>query len=198
VHRSSYAPIKRILDFTAAVVFSPIWILLSLGVAAVIRLDSPGAVMYRQERVGRRGNTFMLYKFRTMVHDAEMDGPKFASLDDPRITRVGRFLRKSRLDELPQLWNVIKGDLSIVGPRPERPIFVNKFRSEIPFYDSRHLIRPGLTGWAQVNYRYADDTAETVEKLTYDLYYVKNSSVWLDMRILGMSIWTVLTGSGAR
>jgi lipopolysaccharide/colanic/teichoic acid biosynthesis glycosyltransferase len=133
-----------------------------------------------------------------MIPDAEPHGPRFTSVDDPRLTRVGRFLRKTRLDEIPQLWNVLRGDLSLVGPRPERPLFVAQFERTIPFYSSRALIRPGVTGWAQVNYGYADDEAETVEKLTYDLYYVKNSSVWLDLHILSKSVWTVFTGSGAR
>jgi lipopolysaccharide/colanic/teichoic acid biosynthesis glycosyltransferase len=133
-----------------------------------------------------------------MVNNAESSGPQFAKPNDPRLTRIGGFLRKSRIDEVPQLWNVLKGDLSLVGPRPERPIFVGQDSRSIPFYDSRHLIRPGVTGWAQVNFGYADDGADAIEKLTYDLYYVKYSSVWLDVHILGLSIWTVLSGFGAR
>jgi lipopolysaccharide/colanic/teichoic acid biosynthesis glycosyltransferase len=164
----------------------------------VVKLDSPGPALYHQKRTGRNEKPFTLHKFRTMGVDAEVGGPRFAALDDPRITRVGRFLRKSRLDEIPQLWNVLRGDLSIVGPRPERPVFVEEYERAIPFYGSRHLIRPGVTGWAQVNYGYADDEADTVEKLTYDLYYVKHQSVWLDLHILGLSVWTVLTGFGAR
>ena len=121
-----------------------------------------------------------------------------ASEGDSRITPIGRHLRKFRLDELPQLWNVLKGDLSLVGPRPEQPVFVEQFTRTIPFYNDRHLIRPGITGWAQVNYGYADDEADTIEKLTYDLYYVKNASPWLDIHIFGKSIWTVLSGFGAQ
>ena len=198
VERSGYAPVKRFIDVIAVIVTAPLWLLLGAGVWVVVKMDSPGKAIYAQPRVGRNGKVFTLYKFRTMVEDAEDDGPKFAAVDDPRITTTGRFLRKSRLDEIPQLWNVVKGDLTIVGPRPERPMFVEKFEQVIPFYGSRTVVRPGVTGWAQVKYGYADDEADTVEKLTYDLYYIKHSSLWLDLQILGMSVWTVLTGSGAR
>jgi exopolysaccharide biosynthesis polyprenyl glycosylphosphotransferase len=198
VARSSYAPAKHAIDFVLTVISAPLWLVLGAAVWVTVKLDSPGPALYHQARTGRNDKPFTLHKFRTMVLNAEEDGPRFAAPDDPRITRTGRFLRKSRLDEIPQLWNVLRGDLSIVGPRPERPVFVEEYEETIPFYGSRHLIRPGVTGWAQVNYGYADDEAEAVEKLTYDLYYVKNSSVWLDLNILGMSVWTVLTGSGAR
>ncbi len=198
VERSSYAPVKHGIDVVLTVLTAPIWLLVGAVVWGAIRLESPGPALYHQRRIGRNDREFTLHKFRTMRHDAEEDGPQFATLDDPRITSVGRFLRKSRLDEIPQLWNVLRGDLSIVGPRPERPVFVEEYERTIPFYGSRHLIRPGVTGWAQVNYGYADDEADAVEKLTYDLYYVKNSGVWLDLQILGMSIWTVLSGFGAR
>ena len=198
VARSSYAPFKRILDVFVVALTLPIWILVSVVVGIIVRLDSGGPVLYSQERVGRDGRIFTLTKFRTMVDGAEAMGPVFAAEDDPRITRVGRFLRKSRLDEFPQLWSVLKGDMSLIGPRPERPVFVEEYRREIPFYGSRLLVRPGVTGWAQVNYGYADHLAEAVEKLTYDLFYIKHSSFWLDLQILGRSVWTVLTGSGAR
>jgi len=198
VHRGSYAPVKRVLDVIVVALTLPLWVPLALIVAVVVRLDSPGQILYSQPRVGRDGRIFTLTKFRTMVDDAEASGPQFTSQDDPRITRTGNFLRKSRLDELPQLWSVLRGELSLIGPRPERPVFVEEFSSEIPFYEARHLIRPGVTGWAQVNYGYADDEAETIEKLTYDLFYIKHSSFWLDFQIIGKSIWTVLTGFGAR
>ncbi len=198
VSRGKYAPVKRMLDVFLAAVTIPIWVPVAAVVALVVRLDSRGPVLYRQPRVGRGGRVFTLTKFRTMVVGAEAAGPQFTSPDDPRITRMGHFLRKSRLDELPQLWSVLKGELSLIGPRPERPVFVAEFTREIPFYEARHLIRPGVTGWAQVNYGYADDQAETIEKLTYDLFYIKHSSFWLDLQILGKSIWTVLTGFGAR
>ena len=133
-----------------------------------------------------------------MVMDAEKNGPQFAAHGDDRLTRVGRWLRRFRIDELPQLWNVLKGDLSLVGPRPERPEFTDQFERSIPFYAYRHLIRPGVTGWAQVWYGYADDQADTIDKLTYDLFYLKHMSPWLDLQILGRSIWTMLSGFGAR
>jgi lipopolysaccharide/colanic/teichoic acid biosynthesis glycosyltransferase len=139
-----------------------------------------------------------MYKFRTMVPDAEKDGPQFAKEGDVRLIPGGGALRKSRLDEIPQLWNVLRGDMSLVGPRAEQVPFVDSFREQIPFYEHRHLVRPGVTGWAQVNYGYADDEADTVEKLTYDLYYIKNMSPVMDIRVLWKSVWTVLTGAGAR
>ncbi|MEN8238776.1 MAG: exopolysaccharide biosynthesis polyprenyl glycosylphosphotransferase [Actinomycetota bacterium] len=198
VHRSRFAPAKRIIDVLLVLVTLPLWIALAAITWVAVKIDSRGPALYLQERVGRNGDRFTLVKFRTMINDAEAGGPQFASKKDPRITRVGRFLRTSRLDETPQLWNVLMGDLSLVGPRPERPVFVEHFSNTIPFYDSRHLIRPGVTGWAQVHYGYADGDADTVEKLTYDLYYVKHSSIWLDIHVFGQSVWTVLTGSGAR
>jgi exopolysaccharide biosynthesis polyprenyl glycosylphosphotransferase len=199
VHRSGFAPVKRALDVVLVIVTLPIWLALAAIVLVVVKIDSPGApAIYRQDRVGRNGDPFTLIKFRTMIEDAESDGPQFASKNDPRITKVGKFLRLTRLDEIPQLWNVLVGDLSLVGPRPERPVFVDRFTRTIPFYASRSLIRPGVTGWAQVHYGYADGEADTVEKLTFDLYYVKYSSIWLDIHILGKSVWTVITGFGAR
>ncbi len=133
-----------------------------------------------------------------MYLNSETEGPRFASLDDPRITPVGRLLRRLRLDEVPQLWNVIRGDLSLVGPRPEQQKFVAEFADQIPFYLDRHLVRPGITGWAQVNLGYAETVEETIEKLKYDLFYIKHMSVWMDLRILLRSVATVLTGSGSR
>ena len=198
VHANGYGPLKRAIDVVLVLVTAPVWLLVGGVIAMAVRLGSPGPVVYRQEREGREGDVFTLYKFRTMVEDAELDGPKFAAENDPRLTSVGRWLRKTRMDELPQLWNVLMGDLSLVGPRPERPVFVAEFSRTIPFYASRQLVRPGVTGWAQVNYGYADDEADTVEKLTYDLYYVKHMSFGLDLQILGRSVWTVLTGFGAR
>jgi exopolysaccharide biosynthesis polyprenyl glycosylphosphotransferase len=198
VHRSGFAPVKRIIDIVLVLLTLPLWIALAAITWVVVKIDSRGPALYRQERVGRDGETFTLVKFRTMINDAEASGPQFASKDDPRITRVGWFLRRSRLDEIPQLWTVLVGDLSLVGPRPERPVFVEHYSQTIPFYDSRLLIRPGITGWAQVHYGYADGDADAVEKLTFDLYYVKHSSVWLDIHIFGQSVWTVLTGFGAR
>jgi len=198
VSRNQYADFKRSVDFFLTVVTAPLWLFLAALIWMAVKFDSHGPAIYTQERVGHDGSTFTLYKFRTMVTDAEANGPQFASTHDDRLTRVGRYLRRIRLDEIPQLWNVLKGDLSLVGPRPERPVWTEQFEESIPFYGYRHLIRPGVTGWAQVNYGYADDEADTVEKLTFDLYYVKHMSLWLDLRILGSSMWTVLSGFGAR
>jgi lipopolysaccharide/colanic/teichoic acid biosynthesis glycosyltransferase len=139
-----------------------------------------------------------MYKFRTMYVNSDNAPQVWAQKDDPRVTPVGKILRAFRLDELPQLWNVLKGDLSLVGPRPEQIPFVERFGQTIPFYTHRHLIRPGVTGWAQVNFGYADNEIETVEKLSYDLYYLKHVSPWLDLSILGRSVWTVLSGFGAQ
>ena len=189
---------KAIVDILAVLVTIPIWVPLAGVIALAVRFTSPGPVIFKQVRIGKDGHPFTLYKFRTMVVDAEEQGPRFATKDDPRLTAVGRSLRRFRVDELPQLYNVLKGDLALVGPRPEQARFVDRFKTEIPFYSHRHLVRPGVTGWAQVNYGYADDQAETIDKLTYDLYYVKHMSPWLDLHVLGRSIWTVLSGFGAR
>jgi len=167
-------------------------------VILAIKLDSSGPILYRQKRVGRGGVTFFCYKFRTMRQDAEADtGPTWAGDDDPRITRVGRFLRASRLDEIPQLWCVVKGDMAFVGPRPERPEFVEMLTKAIPYYPVRHVVRPGITGWAQVKYKYGNTVQDAKEKLQYDLYYIKNASLGLDMMIMFQTIKIVLLGRGA-
>jgi lipopolysaccharide/colanic/teichoic acid biosynthesis glycosyltransferase len=196
--RGLYVGLKRVIDVFLVVVTAPIWVLLSGLISLVIRLDSNGPVIFAQERAGRAGKPFVLYKFRTMIADADANGAQFAVPDDERLTRVGRGLRRFRVDELPQLWNVLKGDLSLVGPRPEQLPFVERFGQTIPFYTHRHLIRPGVTGWAQVNFGYADNEIDTVEKLSYDLYYLKHVSPWLDLSILGRSVWTILSGFGAQ
>ena len=193
-----WLPGKRSLDVLLTILSAPLWLPLGLLISLYVKLTDPGFSIFRQARVGLNGASFTMYKFRTMDLDAEKDGPQFAKESDPRLIRGGAFLRKSRLDEIPQLWNVLTGDMSLVGPRAEQVPFVEKFRMEIPFYDHRHMVRPGITGWAQVNYRYADDQAETVEKLTYDLHYIKHMSPVMDLRIFAKSIWTVLTGAGAR
>ena len=163
------------------------------------KLSSPGPVLYQQKRVGRGGATFYCYKFRTMRQDAEADtGATWATDDDPRITRVGKFLRASRLDEIPQLWCVLKGDMHFVGPRPERPEFVEWLSREIPYYGVRHMVRPGITGWAQVQYKYGNTLDDAREKLQYDLFYIKNASVGLDFLILFQTIKIVLLGRGAQ
>ena len=196
--RGVYVGLKRAIDIVLVTLTAPIWLLLSGIIAIVIRLDSNGPVIFAQPRAGRGGKPFVLYKFRTMVREADATGAQFAVPDDERLTRVGRGLRRFRVDELPQLWNVLKGDLSLVGPRPEQIPFVERFGQTIPFYTHRHLIRPGVTGWAQVNFGYADNEIDTVEKLSYDLYYLKHVSPWLDLSILGRSVWTVLSGFGAQ
>jgi lipopolysaccharide/colanic/teichoic acid biosynthesis glycosyltransferase len=193
-----WLPGKRVFDTFVAAVLAPIWLLLGALVGVYIRSTTKGPAVFRQNRVGFEGQPFTMYKFRTMSEDAEKDGPSFAKLDDFRLIRGGKFLRKSRLDEIPQLWNVMKGDMSLVGPRAEQVPFVTAFSQQIPFYENRHLVRPGVTGWAQVNYGYADDEADTIEKLTYDLYYIKHMSPVMDLRVLWKSVWTVLTGAGAR
>lgn len=193
-----WLPGKRFFDFLLSLVTAPLWLPLGALVALYVKVSDPGFTIFRQERVGLNGKTFTMYKLRTMDLDAEKHGARFATEDDPRLIKGGRFLRKSRLDEIPQLWNVLRGDMSLVGPRAEQVPFVSGFRQEIPFYDHRHMVRPGITGWAQVNYGYADDQAETIEKLTYDLYYIKHMSPVMDLRIFWKSIWTVLTGAGAR
>lgn len=168
-------------------------------IALAVKLSSPGEVFYRQKRVGQNGTIFYCYKFRTMRADAEADcGATWASDDDPRITRVGKFLRTTRLDEIPQLWNVLHGDMGFVGPRPERPEFVEWLSREIPFYRLRHVIRPGLTGWAQVRYKYGNTVEDSKEKLQYDLYYIKNCSLGLDLLIMFETVKTVLLGRGAQ
>ena len=168
-------------------------------VILAIKLDSSGPVLYRQKRVGRGGVTFYCFKFRTMRQDAEADtGPTWAGDDDPRITRVGKFLRASRLDEIPQLWCVVKGDMAFVGPRPERPEFVEMLTKAIPYYPVRHVVRPGITGWAQVNYKYGSNAEDALHKLQFDLYYVKNHTLFLDLLILIKTVKVVLAGEGAQ
>ncbi|NQV06510.1 sugar transferase [bacterium] len=196
--RAPYVRTKRLSDTAMVVLTSPIVLLLGLVISAAIKIDTRGPVIFKQRRIGLEGEPFTLYKFRTMHTRHEMATARFAGRKDQRVTRAGRFLRKMRVDELPQLWNVLRGDLSLVGPRPEQAPFVETFSETIPFYTHRHLVRPGITGWAQVNFGYADSEADTIEKLSFDLYYVKHLSPWLDLEILGRSVWTVLSGYGAR
>lgn len=168
-------------------------------VVLAIKLDSKGPILYRQQRVGRNGVPFYVNKFRTMRQDAEAEtGPTWAGEDDPRITWVGKFLRASRLDEIPQLWNVLRGDMGFVGPRPERPEFVEWLTREIPYYPVRHVIRPGVTGWAQVRYKYGNTVEDAKEKLQFDLYYIKNISLGLDLMIMFQTVKTVILGRGAQ
>jgi sugar transferase (PEP-CTERM system associated) len=192
------ATVKRALDLLAASVGVVLAAPVMLLVAAAIRLSSDGTALYHQERVGRHGRLFTVHKFRSMRMDAEAtSGAVWASTDDPRITPLGRFLRRSRFDELPQLWNVLKGDMSFVGPRPERPEFVRQLTEKIPFYGQRHVVRPGLTGWAQVRYTYGASVEDALMKLQYDLYYIKNLSLALDLYIIFSTIKTVVLRRGA-
>ena len=171
---------------------------LFLLVAFLIKVDSPGPVFYRQVRVGLRGRPFSIWKFRSMVQDAENAGAQWAQADDPRISRVGWWLRKTRVDEFPQLINVLRGEMSLVGPRPERPVFVQDLRKTIPYYDLRHTVRPGITGWAQVKFRYGASAEDAHMKLQYDLYYVKRLSFGIDMSILVQTVRVMLLGEGAQ
>jgi sugar transferase (PEP-CTERM system associated) len=190
---------KRLVDIGASLLGLLLALPLGLLAAAAVRLTSPGPVLYRQRRVGQHGRVFVLYKFRSMRADAESTtGAVWATRNDARITPVGRFMRNTRIDELPQLWNVLRGDMSLVGPRPERPEFVTALTKDIPFYGQRHMVKPGVTGWAQVSYSYADSIESTLEKLQYDLFYIKNLSLSLDFFILFKTIKTVLMRKGAQ
>jgi lipopolysaccharide/colanic/teichoic acid biosynthesis glycosyltransferase len=166
-------------------------------VAVLVRLTSHGPALYHQERVGQHGDSFVIHKFRTMRSDAEREtGAVWAKADDPRITRLGRILRRTRLDELPQLWNVLKGQMSFVGPRPERPEFVRQLTQEIPFYGQRHVVKPGVTGWAQVKYTYGASVEDALEKLQYDLFYIKHLSLAFDLFVIFATAKVVLLRRG--
>ena len=196
---SFFRLLRRGLNFSFAFAGTVISLPLLPFIVLAVKLGSSGPVLYRQQRVGRRGRIFYCYKFRTMRQDAEADtGATWALDDDPRITRVGKFLRASRLDEIPQLWCVLKGDMHFVGPRPERPEFVEWLSKEIPYYGVRHVVRPGITGWAQVQYKYGNTLEDAREKLQYDLFYIKNASLGLDLLIMFQTIKIVLLGRGAQ
>src|SRR4051812_7980131 len=191
--------IKRTLDLALSMILAIVSTPLMLLTALAIRLDSPGPLLYSQERVGENGAVFNIYKFRSMRTDAELSGkPVWAHDNDQRVTRVGRVIRKARLDELPQLWNVMRGEMSFVGPRPERPFFVEQLAREIPFYLQRHAVKPGLTGWAQVKYRYGSTVEDAMEKLRYDLYYIKHLSIVFDLTIVLDTVKVILFGKGAK
>jgi sugar transferase (PEP-CTERM system associated) len=192
-----------VLKRATSLLFSALGVMIALPlipfIAVAIKLTSAGDIFYKQKRVGCDGKLFDCYKFRTMRADAELEtGPTFASDDDPRVTPVGRFLRTSRLDEIPQLWNVLIGDMNLVGPRPERPNFVDRFHREIPWYHLRHSIPPGVTGWAQIRYGYGNSLQDTKQKLGYDLFYIKNMSLGLDLLVLFETVKIVLLGRGAK
>ncbi len=190
--------VKRAMD----IVFSVSGLLFSLPVtlptALLIKLESPGPVFYCQERVGEKGKPFKVVKFRSMRQDAEKNGAVWAQENDPRVTRIGAFIRRTRIDEIPQMWNVLKGEMSFVGPRPERPVFVERLTRVIPYYSLRHSVKPGLTGWAQVCYPYGASEEDALRKLEYDLYYIKNSSVFIDILVVFRTVKTILFQKGAR
>jgi sugar transferase (PEP-CTERM system associated) len=193
-----YKRLRRLVDIVWAVTGFVLSSPLMLLTAAAIKLDSRGPVLYTQERVGKHNRVFKIVKFRSMRTDAEQAGPVWAGASDPRVTRVGRVIRKLRIDELPQFINIIRGEMSFIGPRPERPVFVEQLEREIPYYSQRHLVKPGLTGWAQIRYPYGASVEDAIEKLQYDLYYIKNQSLLLDAVILFETIRIVLFGRGAR
>jgi exopolysaccharide biosynthesis polyprenyl glycosylphosphotransferase len=188
--------LKKCTDLVLAplllLVLSPLMLLAALAV----KLNSPGPVFYSQLRTGLHGKPFRVYKFRSMYQDAEKRGAQWASTEDPRITKVGFWLRIMRIDELPQIWNVLRGEMSLIGPRPERPEFDTKLKQEIPYYEARYLVKPGITGWAQVMYPYGASVEDAYEKLAYDLYYIKNHSLWLDLAIAFKTVRVVLLGKG--
>jgi sugar transferase (PEP-CTERM system associated) len=191
--------IKRLFDVFCAAILALLASPVMLVTALLIVLESKGPILYRQERVGYNGRLFNVVKFRSMRTDAEKDGtPRWASAEDDRVTRVGRIIRKLRIDELPQLFSVLNGDMSLVGPRPERPYFVDKLTREIPYYSVRQSVKPGVTGWAQVRYHYGATLEDSAEKLQYDLYYVKNHSLFLDLVVLFETVGVVLMAKGAR
>lgn len=196
---ASFMLLRRILAILASAILLLVILPVIPLVILAIKLDSRGPVLYRQRRVGLGGKVFYCFKFRTMRQDAEADtGATWATDDDPRITKVGKFLRASRLDEIPQLWCVLRGDMGFVGPRPERPEFVEWLAKQIPFYAVRSAVRPGITGWAQIRYKYGNTAEDAKEKLQYDLYYIKNMSIGLDIMIMFQTIKIVLLGRGAQ
>jgi lipopolysaccharide/colanic/teichoic acid biosynthesis glycosyltransferase len=196
--RSPYRVVKRVFDVIGVVITAPLSLLLASVVALVVYLDSGRPILYWQQRVGFGGKPFWMVKFRTMRTDAEANGSAFATLDDHRVTKTGRFLRQYRLDEIPQLWNVLRGEMSIIGPRPEQLGFAEQFSAEIPLYEHRSSVLPGITGWAQVNDGYAASVDETKSKLRHDFFYVKHCSAHLDLLIVWRTIRTILTGFGSR
>lgn len=189
---------KRLFDILASALLLTFTAPIILLFALLVRLDSKGPAFFRQTRVGLYGQDFDLIKLRSMCTDAELNGAQFAQKDDPRVTRIGRFIRKVRIDELPQTWSVLKGDMSFVGPRPERPEFVNELEQQLPFYAERHMVKPGITGWAQINYPYGANLEDSRHKLEYDLYYAKNYTPFLDLLIMLQTLRVVLWREGAR
>lgn len=195
---TSYLNTKRVFDLVLVVCFSPIIIPIMLLTAVLIRLESNGPILFWQKRVGAYGKAFNMVKFRSMTADSESQGSQFAKAGDIRVTRLGKFIRKMRIDELPQLWHVLCGEMSLIGPRPEQVTFVKEFEKTIPNYTSRHNVLPGITGLAQVEQGYVDDANGTHVKLKYDLYYIENLSFLMDIKIALQTLQTMATGFGAR
>ena len=188
--------IKRLMDFgCAAILFAVTWPFMLLA-AIAIKLESAGPVLFSQERIGKNGRPFKIYKFRSMVIDAEKNGAQWATKNDSRVTRVGHFIRATRIDELPQLFNILTGEMSFVGPRPERREFNEKIEAVVPFYQVRHLVRPGITGWAQVLFPYGASIEDSKQKLQYEIFYIKNYSLILDIEVILKTISVVLLGKG--
>jgi sugar transferase (PEP-CTERM system associated) len=198
VEHPVYAVAQRYINIALALIGLILTLPIYPIVMLLIKWLDPGPIFYCQERVGQNDQVFTLYKFRTMKVDAENGQAQWAQKDDPRVTRIGKFLRKTRIDELPQLWNILRGDMNLVGPRPERPEFVRDLQAKIPFYSKRHLVKPGVTGWSQVQYGYGSSFEHALEKLQYDLCYIKNRSVFLDLVICLKTVAVVLTGKGAQ
>jgi len=192
------AAVKRAFDILTSLLLLLITLPVTLITAILVKLESPGPLFYLQERVGQNGQSFTIMKFRSMRADAEKNGPRWAAVNDPRVTRVGAIIRKIRIDEIPQVLNVLKGDMAFVGPRPERPIFVRALEEKIPYYSERHVAKPGITGWAQINYPYGATEEDAKMKLSYDLYYIKNGGLFLDILIIIQTIKVLLWNSGAR
>jgi len=189
-HRA-YETLKRPIEIILSIILIPILVPIMVLVAFLVAVTSGLPIIYTQKRIGQHEREFTLYKFRTMQPDAEAAGPRWSKANDKRVTSLGRFLRATHLDEIPQLWNILRGELSLVGPRPERPEFVKNLRKEVPYYELRHLVRPGITGWAQINFRYGWSLSDAAEKLQYDMYYIKNRSVALDLLIILRTIKTL-------
>ena len=195
----AYFLTKRIGELAFVIVLSPLVFVLCLLLGALIKIDSAGPMLFRQRRIGLNGEEFWITKLRTMTHDlTELPKERFATEADQRITQTGRWIREYRLDELPQFWNVLRGEMSLIGPRPEQPEFARQFRSSIPLYEIRHTVRPGITGWAQIRYGYASSEEQAREKLEYDLFYIKHMSVWLDFNIVLHTLTTIILRKGAR
>jgi lipopolysaccharide/colanic/teichoic acid biosynthesis glycosyltransferase len=196
-YENVYDKLRRVINIASSIVLLSILFPVAFMFALAHSIESKGPVFFVQERVGYEGAVFRLIKFRTMVQDAEKDGPKFATANDPRVTRIGGFMRKFRMDEVPQLINILRGDMNLIGPRPERKDFIDMLEKKIPYYRLRLEVRPGLTGWAQVNHTYAgDDTDDHLKKLEYDLYYIKNRSLPLDLLILFETMKTMVSRRG--